>query len=128
MHIKIHVAKHAIIQTVNLSMQSVDSQIRILFMNVEYQPYKLCPLIEAKTDAAAYRACVQICLTVWNVETSQVHEFPAIIHAHIISVADVCTKSHRPRPANELFRLDVDKLVNGDEACPSSGRQRDVLG
>jgi len=46
----------------------------------------------------------------------------------VVSVANVRTKSHWSPLAVELFRLDVELLVDGDEMCPLTGRQYDVLG
>jgi len=48
-------------------------------------------------------------------------------HGHVVSVADVRTKSHRMRLMIGLFRLDVDLLTKGHELHQTIGRQHDVL-
>jgi len=52
-------------------------QIWMLFVNNGYQLYEMCPLVEAKTEAAACRAYMLTC------QTSQVHEALAIFHGHV---------------------------------------------
>jgi len=104
-------------------------QIRMLFLNSGYQLYEMCPLVEAETEAAACRAYMFARQTVRNLVVPQVHEAPAVFHGHIVSViTHVRSKSHRSRHAVELFRLDVDLLVDGNDMCPSTGRRCDVLG
>jgi len=49
-------------------------------------------------------------------------------HRHLVSVADVSTKSHQMRLTIGLFRLNVDLMTKGDELRPTFRHQCNVLG
>ena len=48
---------------------------------------------------------------VWDVETSDVNTTVSDGRGHVVSIADVRTKSHRTRLMIGLFRLDVDLMT-----------------
>jgi len=49
--------------------------------------------------------------SVWNVETTKVNTIVSGGHGHVVSVANVRTKSHQTCLTIDLFRLDVDLLT-----------------
>ena len=87
----------------------------------------MCPLVEVKSKSTACRTYMLARKSVRNVETMNVHAAVSGGHGHVVSIANVRTKSHRTRLTIGHFHLNVNLLTNGHDLCPMIRRQHDVL-
>jgi len=55
----------------------------------------MCPLLEAKSESTACRMQVLARKSVWKVETTNINTTVSRGHGHVVSVANVRTKSQK---------------------------------